>query len=92
MGTVDFNFFRFIPAAVFAFGNPSHKFSILENFTRRALRRISSRPVSLNLPVNLGLMKKFKAFNSFSGIRKMNKRCYFPLSIITRVLKLSSFF
>jgi len=45
MGAVDVNLFRFIPTAILAFGNPSRKFSVLENFTRRALQRISSRPV-----------------------------------------------
>jgi len=39
IGTVDINLFRFIPAAILTFGNPSRKFSILENFTRRALQR-----------------------------------------------------
>jgi hypothetical protein len=45
MGAVDVNLFHFIPTAVLAFGTPSRKFSLLENFTRRALQRITSRPV-----------------------------------------------
>jgi len=37
---------------------PSRKFSILENFTRRALQRILSRPGSINLPGYRTLPKK----------------------------------
>jgi len=39
MGAIDVNFFRFIPTARLSFGSLSHKFSILENFTRKALRK-----------------------------------------------------
>jgi len=43
MGAIDVNFFRFIPTARLSFGSLSRKFSILGNFTRKALRKGAPR-------------------------------------------------
>jgi hypothetical protein len=74
MGAVGVNLFRFIPTAILAFGTPSRKFSLLKNFTRRALQRITSRPVFKKLAVDLSDLRKLLHLLVYDKIQDVGDR------------------